>query len=128
MHRIVGLFLVILLSGCTSLHTEYLPGPDLPIARGDDIVLRPKSTGPAAEAKSLRVTSVDAGSISGRSKTDGGATLTYHWDDIRSIEYRQFDAAKTSVLVVVGVLFVASAIKFGEGFSDFWESIFGSGK
>ena len=128
MHTVIRLNLVFLLAGCTSLHTEYLPGPDLPIAVGDDIILRPKGTGPAAEAKSLRVTSVDAESISGRSDQDGGAMLTYNWAGIRSIEYRQHDATKTSALVIVGVLFVASALEFGKEFGDLWESIFGSGE
>ena len=118
MQIITRLFLVFMLAGCTSPHTEFLPNSLSPIAVGDDIVLHPKGSGPDVNPKALRVTAIGPESISGESVDDGGAILTYRWDAIRSIEYRQFDSGKTTGLVLLGALLLYAADQFADGLED----------
>ena len=109
-----------LLAGCTSLESYPASrlGPGLPIAVGDDIVIRPAGSGPGAQPKSLRVTAIGSESISGQSAADGYAVLTYRWEDLESIERRVPDNTRTGILAVLVFLMLYAIIDVADHLQD----------
>ena len=120
--RLLYCALLALVCGCTSLQTFRFDevNPEMPVQVGDEVRIYLYDAQPGGA--DFRVTAVTDQAISVRPiPGDDARQVTYRWDQIARIDARQFDAGKTTILVVLGLLLVDAVGDLGESLEDLFD-------